>query len=111
VIFPRNNAAVGLGTVGFLVLLALLALPLQFQYDGLSASTGIFSVGQTNLTTLLPQHKARVELAPVADWKNQPPSNPSFLRIDYKQNLLVWPVVASDLTRSPPYGVPFQSLS
>ena len=28
--------------------------------------------------------------------------DPAFLRIDFKQNLLVWPNVAGDLTRSPP---------
>jgi hypothetical protein len=37
--------------------------------------------------------------------------NPYFLRIDYKQNLLVWPVLSGDLARSPPYIAPSRSLS
>ncbi|HSE90734.1 MAG TPA: hypothetical protein VLJ79_31280 [Candidatus Binatia bacterium] len=101
-VLARKNAAVDFGLVLFLVLV-ILALPLQFEPDGLPISTGIFSVKQINLTTILPQQKSRVELGSISDAKNQTPKlNPYFLRIDYKQNLLVWPVLAGDLTRSPP---------
>lgn len=31
-----------------------------------------------------------------------PSVHPSLLRFDYKQNLLVWPVLAGEITRSPP---------
>ena len=110
-VLARKNAAVGFKIVLFLVF-AIFALSLQFEPDGFPVSTGIFSVKQINLTTVLPQQKSRVELASIADAKNQSPKlKPYFLRIDYKQNLLVWPVVAGDLTRSPPYIAPFQSLS
>ena len=110
-VLARKNAAVDFGMVLFLVL-AILALPLQFEPDGLPISTGIFSVKQINLTTILPQQKSRVELVSISDAKNQTPKlNPYFLRIDYKQNLLVWPVLAGDLTRSPPFTAPFPALS
>jgi hypothetical protein len=108
-VLARKNAAAG-KIVLFLVL-AIFALPLQFESDG-PISTGIFSVKQINLTTILPQQKFRVELASITDAKNQSPKlNPYFLRIDYKQNLLVWPVLAGDLTRSPPFIALFPALS
>ncbi len=110
-VLARKNAVVGFKIVLFLVF-AIFALSLQFEPNGFPVSTGIFSVKQINLTTVLPQQKSRVELASIADAKNQSPKlKPYFLRIDYKQNLLVWPVVAGNLTRSPPYIAPFQSLS
>ena len=31
-----------------------------------------------------------------------PTVHPSLLRFDYKQNLLVWPVLGGEITRSPP---------
>jgi hypothetical protein len=110
-VLGRKNTAVTFRMAIFLVL-AILALPLQFEPDGFPISTGIFSVNQINLTTVFPQQKSRFEFAAIADAKNQAPKlNPTFLRIDYKQNLLVWPVLAGDLTRSPPYIAPFPSLS
>jgi hypothetical protein len=110
-VLARKNAAVDFVMILFLVL-AIFALPLQIESDGFPISTGIFSVKQINLTTVLPQQKSRVELGSITDAKNQTPKlNPYFLRIDYKQNLLVWPVLAGDLTRSPPYIAPFPSLS
>jgi hypothetical protein len=107
----RKKAAISF-RIALLLVFAILALPLQVAPDGFPISTGIFSVKQINLTTILPQQKSRVELASITDAKNQTPKlNPYFLRIDYKQNLLVWPVLAGDLTRSPPYIAPFPSLS
>jgi hypothetical protein len=32
----------------------------------------------------------------------QPSVHPSLLRFDYKQNLLLWPVLAGEIARSPP---------
>ena len=105
-VLARENAAVGSRIVLFLVF-AIFAMPLHFEPDGFPVSTGFFSVKQINLTTVLPQQKSRVELASITDAKNQTPKlNPYFLRIDYKQNLLVWPVLAGDLTRSPPSIAP-----
>jgi hypothetical protein len=105
-VFALKNSPVASRTVPFLVLFAILALPLQHLSDGLSASASIFSVGKITSKTALPQHKDRVELTSVADLRQETPKiDPSLLRVDYKQNLLVWPVVAGDLTRSPPFGV------
>jgi hypothetical protein len=107
----RKKVAITFGMV-LLLVFAILTLPLQDEPDGFPVSTEIFSVKQINLTTVLPQHRSRVELFSVPDTRNLTPKfNPYFLWIDYKQNLLVWPVVAGDLTRSPPYIARFQSLS
>ena len=109
-VLGRRTGAVDFGMILFLVL-AIFALPLQFEPDGVPVSTGIFSVKQINLTTVLQQQKSRIELAALTDPTNQASKlNPYFLRIDYKQNLLVWPVLAGDLTRSPPHIAPFRSL-
>ena len=105
-VLARQNAA-AMGQIVLFLVLAIFALPLQLDPDGFPVTTGIFSVKQINLTTVLPQQKSRVELASITDAKNQTPKlNPYFLRIDYKQNLLVWPVLAGDLTRSPPSIAP-----
>jgi hypothetical protein len=110
-VLGRKNTE-GTFRIALFLVLAILALPLQFEPDGFPISTGIFSVKQINLTTILPQQKSRVELAAITDAKNQTPKlNPYFLRIDYKQNLLVWPVLAGDLIRSPPHIAPSQSLA
>jgi hypothetical protein len=57
--------------------------------------------------TVPPQQKDRIEVISVAELRDQTPEiDPSLLRVDFKQNLLVWPNVAGDLTRSPPSPVP-----
>jgi len=48
-------------------------------------------------------HGGRPEAAFTATLMNWAPTlYPSFLRVDRKQNLLLWPVVGSQLIRSPP---------
>jgi hypothetical protein len=97
-------------TVFFLILFPVLALPLQPYSDALSISSAVFVAAQVNL--MLPQQKDKVEFASVADWPDQTTKiNPSLLRIDFKQNLLVWPNIANDLTRSPPLPAPVRSFS
>ena len=94
----------------YLAVVAILALSFQ-ELGGLSTSAGIFPVVKMTAKGPLPQYKDRLEMISVATWRDETLKlHPSFLRIDYKQNLLVWPVVSGDLARSPPYIAPFQSL-
>jgi hypothetical protein len=96
----------------FLILFAFLALPLQDQPDGLAISSGIFVAAQVKLKPMLPQPKETVDFASLTHWPEQTPKiDPSLLRIDFKQNLLVWPNIANDLTRSPPSPAPVRSFS
>lgn len=100
---PRKIATVALRTVPVSVLLALLFLPLQHSIELSFGHKGIVAGAKFQLTSVLPHQRHRVDLGRVGDWREQPPSvNLVFLRTDYKQNLLVWPVVAENLTRSPP---------
>ena len=46
------------------------------------------------------RHLERASLVVLED--QAPPVHPSLLWFDYKQNLLLWPVLAGDITRSPP---------
>jgi hypothetical protein len=99
-------------TLPFLILFVILALPLQPQADALSISSGIFLAAQVKLKTILPQQKHKLEMASMADWPDQTPKiDPTLLRTDFKQNLLVWPNIANDLTRSPPFPAPVPSFS
>jgi len=78
------------------------ALPLQ-QPEGISTFSSIFVVVLLKVKAALPEQKLTFKILSFADRPDQTPRiNPSLLRIDFKQNLLVWPNVASDLTRSPP---------
>jgi hypothetical protein len=102
-VLPFKNSPVVWSAFPFLILLAVIALPLQHHYDGPSISSGIFVAGQAKLKTVLPQQKDKVEIVSVADWLDLTPKiDPSLLRVDLKQNLLVWPNIAGDLTRAPP---------
>jgi hypothetical protein len=86
-----------------LLLLAIVALPLQQQSEGVSTFSSTFVVVLLKVKAALPEQKLTFKILSVADRLDQTPKiNPSLLRIDLKQNLLVWPNVASDLTRSPP---------
>ncbi len=102
---PSNQTVTG-RTVLFVLLLSFIALPLQQAFESRSGSS-IVSTGKVSATNFLLNHKDRLDLGSAADWNdaNVAPS-PLFLRIDYKQNLLVWPVIAGNLTRSPPLGNP-----
>jgi hypothetical protein len=76
-----------------------------------STFSSMFVVVQLKVKAALPEQKVTFKIASVADQPDQTPKiNPSLLRIDLKQNLRVWPNVASDLTRSPPFAA-VQSLS
>lgn len=86
-----------------LALLAILALPLQQQPEGVSTGSSIFVIAQLKVKAALPEQKLTFEISSRANRPDQTPKiNPSLLRIDLKQNLLVWPNIAADLTRSPP---------
>jgi hypothetical protein len=107
----KNTPAVW-RTLCFAVLFVFLALPLQDQHDGLSTSSGIFVEAQVKLQPILPQQKDKIDSISVAHWRDQTPKiDPSLLRIDFKQNLLVWPNIANDLTRSPPIPAPVRWFS
>jgi hypothetical protein len=93
----RNNATV------LVVAFFALALPLQHLYDGISVSASTFSVVKLASKTVLPRHTEHAGFASVAGRKDETLKIPiSFFRMDYKQNLLLWPVVAGNVTRSPP---------
>ena len=86
-----------------LLLVAILTLPLQQQPEGGSSVSSIFVVAQPKVRAALPEQKISFESAFLPDRRDQTPQiNPSVLQVDLKQNLLVWPNIASDLTRSPP---------
>lgn len=108
----RTKAMVTSRAVLFSAFFALIALPLQQLADAPSGLTSIFSFGKTNVIKVLPHQKDRVAVAWFPKSHDQSPRlNPFFLRIDYKQNLLVWPIVFGNLTRSPPSGDSFSLLS
>jgi hypothetical protein len=99
-------------TFPFLVPFAILALPLQHRSEGLATSSGILFIAPIKIKTALPQQVDKVEIAALRGWPAQTPKiHPSLLRIDFKQNLLVWPNIANDLTRSPPFPAPVRSFS
>jgi hypothetical protein len=107
----KNSRAAG-ATISFIILLAIAALPLQRQYDGLSVSSGILIIAKVKPKTVVPQQKDKIEVLSVAEFRDQSPKiDRSLLRIDFKQNLLVWPNVAGDLTRSPPSPASVRSFS
>ena len=94
-----------------LLLPAIVALPLQQQPEGVSTFSSTFVVVLLKVKLALPEQKLTFKTPSVADWPDQMPKiDPSLLRIDLKQNLLVWPNVASDLTRSPPTTAAASSL-
>jgi hypothetical protein len=87
----------------FLALLAVLALPLPLHPEGVSSDSSVLGVVQSKVKAALPEHKLAFEIFSRANRPDQTPKiNPALLRIDLKQNLLVWPNIATDLTRSPP---------
>jgi hypothetical protein len=95
-----KNSSVTLSAVGFL-LAAILALPFQDAAEG-----------PVLLSSKIVAAKLKVKPAPAPSKPGVLPSifrpdqtpkiHPSILRIDLKQNLLVWPNIATHLTRSPP---------
>ena len=107
-----KNLRAAWATISFIILLAIAVLPLQRQYEGLSVSSGILIIAQMKPKIVVPQQKDKIEVLSVAEFRDQSPKiDPSLLRIDFKQNLLVWPNVAGDLTRSPPSPTSVRSFS
>jgi hypothetical protein len=103
-VFACKKTGVARGSLTWLVLLAipLLSLLLRYPYDAPLSSSGMLTVGKAKIKTP-PQPKFKVEITSVDEWRDQTAKiNPSLLRVDFKQNLLVWPNVSGDLTRSPP---------
>ena len=106
-----RNSPVAWRIFSWLLLLAIVALPLQQQPEGVSTFSSTFVVVLLKVKLALPEQKLTFKTPSVADRPDQMPKiDPSLLRIDLKQNLRVWPNVASDLTRSPPSAA-VQSLS
>jgi hypothetical protein len=88
------------------VVFFVLSLPFQHLVDGISAGAAIFASGKVISAKPLPRHTNQVDLGSIADASEESSKCPSFfLRVDYKQNLLHWPVVAGNITRSPPISL------
>ena len=99
---PQRKARVS-KTVAFLGVFVLVALPLQHFIDVASGDPAILSIGKIQLKAGLLHARHRLALASVDHALGRAAAmNLKFLRTDYKQNLLVWPIVAGNLTRSPP---------
>jgi hypothetical protein len=105
--FARRTAGFALGAALFTALVAICALSFQQPLDGFSGSKAVSAIGKISCKNFRLQHAARSEPA-LAKWLEGELAslNPSFLWVDYKQNLLVWPVIAASLIRSPPFGIP-----
>jgi hypothetical protein len=101
-----RTAGFALGAALFIALGAIFALCFQHPLDGISGSKAISAIGKISSKTFRLQHEPRSEPA-LAKWVEGELAslNPSFLWVDYKQNLLVWPVIAASLIRSPPLGI------
>lgn len=57
----------------------------------------------TALSKIKAKDNRHLERASLVVLEDQASSvHPSLLRFDYKQNLLLWPVLAGEITRSPP---------
>jgi hypothetical protein len=111
-LFDPKRPVVGAKAMIFLVAFAVFALGLAQESDGFSGSASLTAVGKANTTFTRSQQEDKIKLAPPRDWSDQAANfNPSFFRVDYKQNLLLWPVVAGNVTRSPPLSDLLQFLS
>jgi hypothetical protein len=83
----------------------MFAVCFQHPLDGIYGSGAISAIGKISSKTFRLQHEARSEPAFTKWMEGELASlNPSFLWVDYKQNLRVWPVIAASLIRSPPSG-------
>ena len=99
----RKVTLIALRTIPFLLLFAVFALVFHYQLEGLSSATAISSGAKNKLKSIRLQHEDRIDLGLTGRWRGELSLlDPTFLRVDYKQNLSVWPVVAGKLIRSPP---------
>jgi len=90
--------------IAYVLLLTMFFLPFSHSIEGLPSQPGLNILakvkGKPSKTF---KHERRFKLASIEVLEDQASSlHPSLLRVDYKQNLLVWPVVAGGITRSPP---------
>ena len=109
-LLTSGGRAIASRSLVYLSVVAILGLSFQ-QLGGLSTSAGIFAVAKMTAKAPLPQYKDKVGIISVASYRDETLTlHPTFLRIDDKQNFVVWPVVSGDLARSPPFS-PFQLLS
>ena len=100
----RQGPLMAAKAITFLLIFAVLALPLARENDGFLGAPNITAAGKVHSNLARPQQVGKNKLAPPGEWSDQAANfNPSFFRVDYKQNLLVWPVVAGNVTRSPPF--------
>jgi len=88
-----------------MLLLAIVALSLEHRPDRFTISA-VVSIAPVKPNTVSPPQKGGGILS-VAELRDRttPKIDPTLLWSDFKQNLLVWPNVAGDLTRSPPSPV------
>lgn len=99
---PLPRCAMTSRVLGYLAVVAILGLSFQ-SFEGFSTSAGIFRIGKMPAKASIQQHRDRLAIISVANWIYEiSKPHPTFLRVHYKQNLLVWPVVSCDLARSPP---------
>ena len=100
-----KNSPVAGKTFCAMLLLAIVALFLEHRADRLTVSA-VVSIAPVKPSTVSPPQKG-VGVLSVAELRDRttPKIDPTLLRSDFKQNLLVWPNVAGDLTRSPPSPV------
>jgi hypothetical protein len=101
---PASKSAVpGRRLISLLLFVAILGVSFQYQFDGVSGS-GIASVGKIKAKTIRSQFGDAREMGLIGIWQDQLKTlDQTYLRIDYRQNLLVWPVVATKSSRSPPF--------
>ena len=100
-----KNSPVAGRTFFAMLLLAIVALSLEHRPDRFTISA-VVSITPVKPNTASPPQKGGGVLS-VAELRDRttPKIDPTLLRSDFKQNLLVWPNVAGDLTRSPPSPV------
>jgi hypothetical protein len=80
----------------------MMTLPMQ-QTDALVSTSAVAWVATAKIRPTFLHQRVDGDVLSVAELRNHSLKiDPAFLRIDFKQNLLVWPNVAGDLTRSPP---------
>jgi len=91
-----------LSIAGVALLLALISLLFQLPAETVGRSSGYAPVYQIQ-KDFRGNYNGRSAIAVMSETVQLSPGiHAGFLETDYKQNLRVWPVVASQLIRSPP---------
>jgi len=90
-------------TFSLVVLLAMAVLFLQHHSDAIAAFSVAVPIARATAKPRPLHSNGAVDVHSRAELHAQASKiNSCFLRNDLKQNLLVWPNIAGDLTRSPP---------